>query len=179
VRAAVEKPDAVTGSAITARHEIGRAIADRIRDLRSADDLSKVAEEVLPEIEKFLESPAEKRLRRIRFGVVMAAIGLGATLAFAWVGLSGKDEDMLALAGFGLVAFFLGLGVMFNGWHFTLPQQQLPERSPEGFPQAAPENWSESPTNPMSAEQQALFPSVTEHTTHQLPDNRLKAQQTR
>ncbi len=58
---------------VSARDHISRAVADKIRETQSLDDLKKVAEEVLPEIEKFLESPAEKRLRRIRMGVVFAA----------------------------------------------------------------------------------------------------------
>ncbi|MEK6288166.1 MAG: zinc ribbon domain-containing protein [Acidobacteriota bacterium] len=53
VRLSLEKPDAITASAVSARDEIGHAIADRIRELKKGSDLSKVAEEVLPEIEKF------------------------------------------------------------------------------------------------------------------------------
>ena len=63
VRITLERPDAVTESAIFAREQIGRAVADKIRMTKSAGQLKKVAEEVLPEIEKFLESPAERRLR--------------------------------------------------------------------------------------------------------------------
>ncbi len=68
VRVTLERPDAITESAVSARDHIGRAIADKIRMTESASELQKVAEEVLPEIEKFLESPAEKRLRRLRAG---------------------------------------------------------------------------------------------------------------
>ncbi|HTH51491.1 MAG TPA: hypothetical protein VL501_06140, partial [Pyrinomonadaceae bacterium] len=72
--------DPVTSSAMSAREEIGRAMADKIREFNSAKDLKKIAEDVLPELEKFLESPAEKRLRRVRKGVVISGIGLGAAL---------------------------------------------------------------------------------------------------
>ncbi|HXF38458.1 MAG TPA: zinc ribbon domain-containing protein, partial [Blastocatellia bacterium] len=73
VRVSMEKPDAITASAASARDEIGRAIADRIRELETGDDLKRVAEDVLPQIEKFLESPQQRRLRGIRTGVVTSA----------------------------------------------------------------------------------------------------------
>src|SRR2546421_6110123 len=77
VRSAVEMSDTVTSSAVAAREEIGRAVASKIRETQSVYDLKKVAEDVLPEIEKFLESPEEKRLRRLRVGTIIASIGLG------------------------------------------------------------------------------------------------------
>src|SRR5207249_3061609 len=78
IRAALERPDVITDSAAKARDEIGRAIASKIKELQSTKELKKVAEDVLPEIEKFLESPKERRLRRLRAGVITAAVGLGA-----------------------------------------------------------------------------------------------------
>ena len=58
-RAVLEMPDIITASAETAREEIGRAFAAKIRDAATATDLKIVAEDVLPQIEKFLESPEE------------------------------------------------------------------------------------------------------------------------
>ncbi len=78
VRFAVESPDSITASAASARDEIGRAVAFKIRETQSVKELKKVVEEVLPEIEKFLESPEEKRLRRVRVGTLISSIGLGA-----------------------------------------------------------------------------------------------------
>jgi len=77
VRMTLERPDSITASAITAREEIGRAVAQQIRQVENAKDLKKVAEDVLPQIEKFLESPEEKRLRRMRAGVIVSSIGVG------------------------------------------------------------------------------------------------------
>src|SRR5882762_397777 len=77
VRRGLERPDTITASAVSAREQITRVMAEKIRQMESANDLKEVAEDVLPEIEKFLESPEEKRLRRVRNGVVSAAIGLG------------------------------------------------------------------------------------------------------
>ncbi|SRR5258705_4248828 len=79
VRTTLERPDAITASAASAREQIGMAVADKIRQMETVRDLETVAEDVLPHFEKFLESPEEKRLRRIRAGVITAAIGLGAT----------------------------------------------------------------------------------------------------
>src|SRR5918992_5776325 len=88
VRNSLENPDAITQSAISAREHIGMAVADKIRQMSSAKDLEKVAEDILPQFEKFLESPEEKRLRRIRAGVITASIGFGASLILFLVSLN-------------------------------------------------------------------------------------------
>src|SRR5690349_21492957 len=70
VRVSLERPDSITASAVTAREEIGRAVADQIRRVEDSHDLKRVAEDVLPQIEKFLESPREApaaRARRSRY----------------------------------------------------------------------------------------------------------------
>ena len=72
VRNSLERPDAITASAVSAREQIGMAVADKIRQMSTATDLETVAEDVLPSFEKFLESPEEKRLRRLRNGVITA-----------------------------------------------------------------------------------------------------------
>ncbi|MBK7932582.1 MAG: zinc ribbon domain-containing protein [Acidobacteria bacterium] len=87
VRVAVSSPDSITASAVSARDEIGRAIADKIRETQGAYELKKVAEDVLPEIEKFLESPEEKRMRRMRVGMLLSCIGLGAAIGITLVKL--------------------------------------------------------------------------------------------
>ena len=56
VRLSLERPDSITASAVTAREEIGRAMAEQIRRVQDTRDLKRVAEDVLPQIEKFLES---------------------------------------------------------------------------------------------------------------------------
>ncbi|HLA94722.1 MAG TPA: hypothetical protein VK612_03300, partial [Pyrinomonadaceae bacterium] len=111
VRVAVGSPDSITASAVSARDEIGRAVAAKIRETRSAEQLAIVTEEVLPEIEKFLESPEEKRLRRLRAGMILSSIGMGVAIALSIIAVlqSGKEEFMF-LAGLGVVTFFIGLG---------------------------------------------------------------------
>src|SRR5204863_8276758 len=115
VRVSLERPDSVTASAVTAREEIGRAVAAKIREVRDARELKKVAEDVLPQIEKFLESPEEKRMRRIRSGVVVAAAGLGGTIFMALMSAFavGPDaEKLLGAAGLGIACFLIGVGLI-------------------------------------------------------------------
>ena len=127
VRLVLESPDNVTASAVSARDEIGRAIAAKIRETQSIDELSQVTEDVLPEIEKFLESPGEKRLRRTRTGVVTASVGLGATLLLFLISLQDKEAYFLPAAG--LVVFFIGLGIIINGLLFTIPPKSVADNS--------------------------------------------------
>jgi hypothetical protein len=122
VRLSVERPDSITASAVSARDEIGRAVADRIRSVGDAVELKIVADSVLPQVEAFLASPEEKRLRRIRAGVIVGAIGLGAGfLGLIWssVANAGDVEGAVIVGGLGIVAFALGLGFVLNGVLFT------------------------------------------------------------
>ncbi len=181
VRVTLERPDAITESAVSARDHIGRAIADKIRMTESASELQKVAEEVLPEIEKFLESPAERRLRRIRAGMIMAFIGLGGTLGGVVASLA--EQDLFVLVIPGLVMLFIGLGVIINGLMFTLPRKQLRDHTDEALAQRSLDLGlkaaglpatglvAEAPTNALNADERPSV-SVTEHTTHQLKTSR-------
>jgi len=109
---------------VTAREEIGRAVAAKIRDLPNARELRRVVENVLPKVEKFLESPEERRLRRIRIGMVTSGIGLGAFIFFTLVAVT---THALPVIGIGVVAFLIGLATLFNGWHFTVPPRPSEE----------------------------------------------------
>ncbi len=178
VRATLERPDAITASAVSAREEISRAVAAQIRELDSSHDLKRVAEDVLPQLEKFLESPEEKRLRRVRTGVVTAAIGLGATLLLFLLSLA--QHDLLPFIGVGLIAFFIGLGIMINGLVFSIPRKQLPDHSDEALMQQAldseggraglnPAEFADPGTSELPPGDRIAVPaSVTEHTTQHL-----------
>ncbi len=177
VRNAMSAPDSITASAVSARDEIGRAVAAKIRETRSADELAKVTEEVLPEIEKFLESPEEKRLRRMRTGSIISSMGIGISIALSILSnlpqFSGKEE-FLFLAGLGLIAFFLGLGFILNGVFLTVPKRSLTDQTPDVEPgtlgEQTPQGFLEMPAR---AETNDLFPSsVTEHTTKHLKKGR-------
>lgn len=177
VRITLERPDAITESAVSARDHIGRAIADKIRMTESASELQKVAEEVLPEIEKFLESPADRRLRRLRAGVIMAFIGVGATLGGLVASLA--DEDLFVMAIPGMIMLFIGLAVIINGLMFTLPRKRVLDHADEALAQKALDSGlgaatglvSEAPAKALNSGERSLA-SVTEHTTHQLKTNR-------
>ena len=159
------------------------AVADKIRQMSSAKDLERVAEDVLPHFEKFLESPEEKRLRRIRAGIVTAAIGLGATI----VGLV-MAMDQPAIIPYitpALITFLVGLGVIVNGLIFTLPRKSLPGDAYDALSQQVLDSGANLNRIPYEAPAAASLPapanltnelapaprsqsSITEHTTHHL-----------
>lgn len=173
VRFALEAPDTITASAVSARDEIGRAVAAKIREA-SLSELPDVAEEVLPEIEKFLESPEEKRLRRVRAGIVTSFIGIGGTVAFSVAAILMKDNGIFMVAGAGLVCFFIGLAVIVNGLFLTVPRKRLSDRSTEGAGQRELDARAPSldvKTNDLALpEPTNLFSSVTENTTRHLEE---------
>jgi hypothetical protein len=177
VRVSLERPDAITESAVSARDHIGRAIADKIRTTESAHELKEVAEEVLPEIEKFLESPAEKRLRRVRAGMVMAFIGLGTALGGILASIA--EQGLMVLVFPGVVMLFIGLAVILNGLLFTLLRKQAMDHADEALAQKALDSGfkaptalgGEVPTNALNPGERELS-SVTEHTTHKLKTSR-------
>ncbi len=189
VRTSLERPDSITASAVTAREEIGRAIAQKIREVENAHDLKRVAEDVLPEIEKFLASPEEKRLRRMRDGVITAASGLGTFivgLILASV-IYGNVGQTLTIggAGLGLLIFLVGLGLVLNGVRFTLPRKELTGHSSDADLQNQLDAGYAPPQLRSSEEEQpslrvqttsnlsgAAGSSVTEHTTKHLKTDR-------
>ena len=183
VRNSLENPDAVTQSAISAREHIGMAVADKIRQMSSAKDLERVAEDVLPHFEKFLESPEEKRLRRIRAGIITAAIGLGASIVMLLMALD--KSDLFPFITPALITFLVGIGVIVNGLVFTLPRKTLPGDAYDALSQKVLDSGTnvnrlpyEAPaggnlpapailTNELAPAPRQQ-PSITEHTTHHL-----------
>ena len=164
VRSALENPDPLTASSISAREAIGRAVALKINEIESSRDLKRVAEDVLPQIEKFLESPEEKRLRGIRNGVITAAVGLGTILLFGIIGIVGKN-DLIFPAFAGIVPLLIGIGLIINGFYFRIPpQRNLTNESLEMMTQP-----------PIITKE--LMPetvsSVVEHTTHRLTEKNM------
>jgi len=184
VRRGLERPDAITASAVSAREQISQALADKIRQMESAKDLERVAEDVLPQLEKFLESPEERRLRRVRAGVVTAAIGLGAALLIFLMSLNA--HDLLPFTALGVILFLIGIGLVINGFAFTIPRTALADRTDDARAQEELEARADGlfqpnqlpaasqPTNDLASppDRIAARPSVTEHTTHQLKQNK-------
>jgi hypothetical protein len=179
VRLTLERPDAITASAVSAREQISLAMAEKIREMEP-DDLKRVAEDVLPQIEKFLESPEEKRLRRVRAGVVIAGIGVGGALLIFLLSLNA--HDLIPFISLGLIAFLIGLGMIINGLVFTVPKRKLVDRTDDANAQRELEQRNNSYQIPIAAslskqvsttnELLEARPSVTEHTTHQLKTNK-------
>jgi hypothetical protein len=147
-------------------------MADRIRELKTGKDLEHFAEDVLPQFEKFLESPEERRLRRIRAGVITASIGLGWSLIFFFMALA--QSDFLPFMGPGFIAFIVGLGVMINGLVFTTPRKKLPGDADDALSQKLLDSTTKYDPPQLRAMTNELTPtvrpaaSVTEHTTHHL-----------
>lgn len=173
VRTAVERPDNVTASAVTARDEIGRAFAAKIRESRNPEELAVVAEDVLPELEKFLESPEEKRMRRMRVGMLLACIGIAVPLGVAAIAyfIPAKDFEFLFLISLaGVVTFFLGLGFVMNGFFLTVPKKGLTDRSTDAERQRQLDGQTVATNDLVLPEARTQFSSVTENTTQHLKE---------
>ena len=180
VRVSMERPDSITASAVSARAEIGRAMADRIREANDAAELKIIADDVLPRMEKFLESPDDKRLRRTRAGVLVAAGGLGIAVLFLLVATAVRDVDVppfVGLFGLGAAIFFVGLGMILNALLFTRPRKGGQDQTPNlltanhlnasyGPPQLRGE--ARPTMRAPAANETPTFGSVTESTTHHL-----------
>jgi len=179
VRRGLERPDSITASAISAREQISQVMAEKIRALDSTQDLKRVAEDVLPKLEKFLESPEEKRLRRVRAGMITALAGIGVALLIFLASI--EANDLIPFIAIGLIAFLVGLGIVINGLVFTIPRKTVADRSDEARAQReleagrqdgfAANQFTASPnsTNELADRERVVSqPSVTEHTTHHL-----------
>src|SRR5581483_9896434 len=162
VRLSLERPDSITASAVTAREEIGRA----------------VAEDVLPQIEKFLESPEEKRLRRMRAGVVVSSIGIGVTIMMLLLGSIAREADVqgfMAGGGAGIVLFFIGLGLLLNAFFFTRPRKDVTDHAADAQTQNALDANYAAPSQlrgPTTSNLVQSPGSITEHTTLHLKSER-------
>jgi len=188
VRAGLEHPDSITASAVSAREEIGRAVAQKIREIESARDLRRVAERVLPKIEKFLESPEDKRLRRLRAGMTTALIGLGVAVPAIILLAATNKDDAAAFLGFivllAAVTFATGVGLVLYGLLFSRSDKTLEDKSTDARMQnlldagyaPPPVGSIEAQTSLRSQTTSNLAPasgsSVTEGTTHHLRTER-------
>jgi len=188
VRVGLERPDSITASAISAREEIGRAVAEKIRDMEDARYMRRFAQTVLPKIDKFLESPEEKRLRRLRSGMITALIGLaiGIPAIVAIPNVHDRDFNIFLayVAVFAAVTFATGLGLLLNGLLFSRPRKGIEDHSAEAQRQNVLDASYVAPPLRSSAAAQPEFraqttsdlsragSSVTEHTTHHLNTER-------
>ena len=171
----MERPDSITASAVTARDEIGRAVAQKIREVDDSRDLKRVAEDVLPQIEKFLESPEEKRLRRMRAGVIVSLVGIGVTaLMFIMAAISkeGDVEGFIGGAGLGIVTFCIGLGLLLNALLFTRPRQRLQDHTADAQAQNLLDSYAAPQLRPESRTGNEVSPGLRAQTTSNLASSR-------
>ena len=172
VRVAVETPDNIAVAAMSARDEIGRAVAAKIRETQDTYELKKVAEDILPEIEKFLESPEEKRLRKMRIGMMLLVIGLGVSISLSLIAAAAGDPEILVFAALGFVSFLLGLAFVLNGKYLTVPKAGVLT----SFRGVEDRRSSEKPglnSDLQLTQHPTVFSSVTEHTTRHLKEDEL------
>jgi hypothetical protein len=170
VRAGLERPDALTDAAATARDEIGRAIAAKIGELKKPGDVARAVRWILPHIEKFLESPEEKRLRRMRAGVITSSVGLSVSLMFLIIAIVADNGEFLLPMGAALVAFFIGIGLIINGKLLTIGKRELTDLSPEAAAQSLLDRLPSKTTAKQRELPQMTNPpfSIIENTTHRL-----------
>jgi hypothetical protein len=188
VRVGLERPDSITTSAISAREEIGRAVAERVREMEDPRYMRRFAQYVLPKIDKFLESPEEKRLRRLRSGMITALIGLaiGIPALVAMPNIHDRDFTIFLayILVFSTVTFATGLGLLLNGLLFSRPRKGIEDRSSEAQLQnlldreyVAPPLRSNAAAHPAvhaqtTSDLSRAGSSITEHTTHHLKTER-------
>lgn len=172
VRTTLEQPDAITASAVSAREQISKAFAEKIREVESAKNLERVAQVVLPQLQKFFESPEEQRLRRIRAGVITSTVGLAITVVTLVTALA--DSEFWPSVGPGLITLFVGLGLVVNGLKFSIPRKELSGEKAHALSQMMLDSklqkelaQPQAMTSELSPAKSAA-PSVTEHTTHHL-----------
>jgi hypothetical protein len=177
VRSAVEQPDAITTSAVTAREEIGRAIAGKIAEFENTHELRQAVYEILPVIERFLESPEEKRLHRqerrldqIREGVLTSVVGLAILLSFLLISWITNQEKILIGSVIGLLVLLIGLGITVTALWFTALPKDLGNSSQRISKQIVLDERADISLDkePRSAQHSNNFHSITEGTTREL-----------
>lgn len=169
LRLALERPDVLTG-AQDAREEIAREVAAKIADLKGSRDLIWIVEHVLPGVQKFLETPEERRLRHLRDGTITACTGLGIiTLSLALLMITRTAAVGLIPAGAGALVLMVGLGIMLAGAYFTAPRKGAVRLPPSRRLETSARGLDTDPSG-LPPNRIAGPPSVTEETTDLLGD---------
>jgi hypothetical protein len=162
LRATIEQGEPLTRSSASAREEIGRAIAAKIDELHNAGDLQKVVHGILPQIEKFLETPAERRDSQIRGGVITSFVGLSLILFFLLLAVLTKTPEVMIAGGAGVLVLMIGLGIVVAAL-LTGPRSKPAKSRP-------PDRTLNTGEEIKAYIQPPSPPLVTEGTTRQLRD---------
>ncbi|MEO6050545.1 MAG: hypothetical protein ABIP78_04345 [Pyrinomonadaceae bacterium] len=100
--------------------------------------------------------------------MIISYIGLGAAIGISLASMFMKDEEIMFLAGLGVVTFFIGLGFLLNGVFLTLPKKGLADRSSDAESQRLLDALAGNTNDLQLPEPASLFSSVTENTTRHL-----------
>jgi hypothetical protein len=169
LRLALERPDALSG-ARAAREEVAREVAARIAELRGSRDLSMVVNHLLPQVEKFLETPEEKRLRHLRDGLITACSGIGIIiLSIALLMVTHTAAAGLIPGAAGALVLMVGLGLMLAGAFFTVPRKSAIRLPAASRPETDARRLDTDPGG-LQPSRIAGPPSVTEETTDLLEE---------
>jgi hypothetical protein len=174
VRIALEQPDAITKTALTARKEIGRAIAAKIAEFEDAADLRRAVYEILPVIEGFMQSPEERRLHKLREAVLTTASGIGVMVFFLLIYLfvQSRAIEIISLIGLsgGVLTLLIGLAIIIvNSVWFTRRAESSAGSTAGITKQYITGEILNNDTNRgLESEPREALPSITEGTTRQL-----------
>jgi hypothetical protein len=175
VHSVLEQPDTITSSAVTAREGIGRAIADKIAEFDDAHELRQAVHELLPAIQRFLESPEERRLynqeqrlNQMREGVLSSVVGLAIVILSLLLSWMVHEEKILIVSALGLLVFLIGLGITITAWWFTGVSNASGLSSENTNIQIERGEEQKKPLESEVSKPNSGFQSVTEVTTRQL-----------
>jgi len=167
VQMALDRPDFTTGAA--GRDEVLRAIADKVREMKTDEEFSDSVEEILSEVKKLLRSPEEKRLKQIRDGIGYFSFGLGIALYFLMREVFFSEGSLVL--GVAFVALTVGLGHIVNGIFFSISGDQRKGGLSEphaGANQASVTNDQRTTQKSLTELSAQPSSSVTEVTTREL-----------
>jgi hypothetical protein len=173
VRSTLEHSEDITTSEVSAREEIGRAIAAKIAQFEHPNEFRRAVHEILPAIEDFLRSPEERlllkreeRLSQIRDGVLTSVVGLSIILTFFLISWLLGWPKILIVSALGLLVFLIGLGITCTtAWFTALPKTTRSDVKPGRFTRAAHSRNLSAKEMPS---EHSTFSSVTEGTTREL-----------
>ena len=109
----------------------------------------------------------EKRLRRMRNGMIVSSIGFGGAIGFSVMNIFLKEDFLVMLAGLSIITFFIGLSFVINGLLLSIPKKSLSDKSSDAKSQRELDVAEANTNELLMPETDTVFTSVTEHTTQQ------------
>lgn len=173
VRSTLEHSEDITTSEVSAREEIGRAIAAKISQFEHPNEFRRAVHDILPALEEFLRSPEERlllkreqRLSQIRDGVLTSVVGLSIILTFFLISWLVGSPKVLIVSALGLLVLLIGLGITCSTiWLSALPKTNRSPIKPARITRGVQ---SRSIAAKEVESEHSTFSSVTEGTTREL-----------